>query len=119
MELLPHCVKTLATISNNNMLQFTQSYTLPCLCFFFMEMAHRPNCSCSQRQPERHFVAESGGVGLRDGQPCLSSTPGVKRNLCRCEIYDVCEIYDPNPIYDPKLNPNPIYPLRNTWRMRR
>ena len=30
--------------------------------------------------------------------------PGVKRNLCRCEIYDVCEIYDPNPI----PNPNPI-----------
>ena len=28
--------------------------------------------------------------------------PGVKRNVCRCEIYDVCEIYDPNP------NPNPI-----------
>ena len=29
---------------------------------------------------------------------------GVKRNLCRCEIYDVCEIYDPNP----NPNPNPI-----------
>ena len=40
-------------------------------------------------------------------------TAGVKRNLCRCEIYDVCEIYDPNPIsltliYDPNPNPNPI-----------
>ena len=31
--------------------------------------------------------------------------PGVKRNLCRCEIYDVCEIYDPNP--NPNTNPIP------------
>ena len=31
------------------------------------------------------------------------SGTGVKRNLCRCEIYDVCEICDPNPIPNPNL----------------
>ena len=33
----------------------------------------------------------------------LKLDAGVKRNLCRCEIYDVCEIYDPNPIRNPNL----------------
>ena len=47
-----------------------------------------------------HFAMKLCVIALKE-----KSGPGVKRNLCRCEIYDVCEIYDPNPIPNPNLWP--------------